>query len=192
MHSFRTFIYSVLNVILKSGFLLFAYLCSGCVTQSSTSQIFTTYNYSKHHLIRIESCINKSSYTGKQDIASKATKFLSDRIDNSQFFGISTDSQLILICNIEHFEEGNAFKRWFLPFPRWGVTKAEVSVKLIDKQDDKILASFRNHPFVKDEARRVVLGRIAYGADSYSLGRALDDIIHQMEIWASEENNEFP
>jgi hypothetical protein len=145
----------------------------GCATQS-VAQFKQPFDPARHHSIRIERCVNRSNYTGR-DIAAEATLTFSEKLRQSGLFEIKDDAPLVLTCDIEKFEEGSAYKRWL--WPGWGATRAWVSVMVWEQPGDKVLAVMRSRSNVESG------GLYTIGAEHYILGTAFDDIISQLKEW---------
>lgn len=155
--------------------ILAAALLSGCATQSAL-QVRQPFMPDKYKAVRIEPCIDRTSYTGERDIAAEATLTLTEKIRKSGLFEIRDDAPLVLTCEIEKFEEGSASKRWL--WPGWGATRAWVSVMVWEQPGDNVLAAMRSRSNVESG------GLYTIGAEHYILGTAFDDIISQMKEWA--------
>ncbi len=164
-----------LRLIILGG-LLGGVLVGGCATQSAT-QIQQPFVAAKHRAVRIEACEDRTGFKGNRDLKEEATRSLTDKLKTSTLFDITADASLVLTCDIEHFAEGSAFKRWL--WPGWGPTQVAVAVTVWEKPGDKVLASFRSQSSVEAG------GLFTVGADQYIFGVAFDDIIRQLEAWAS-------
>ncbi len=127
--------------------------------------------------VRIEPCQNRTGDAGGRDLNAEATQALTEKVKASRRFELTADAPLVLTCDIEEFAEGSALKRWVMP--GWGSTQAGVAVILWEQPGDKLLATFRSRTSVSSG------GLFTIGADQYIIGAAFDDIIKQMETWAS-------
>ncbi len=147
----------------------------GCATQS-VPQFREAFVPARHRYVRIEPCQDRSGFKGDRDLAAEATQGLTEKLKATNLFEISPEGSLVLTCDIESFVEGSAFQRWLLP--GWGATEARVAVIVLEKPDDKVLATLRSHSTVASG------GLFSVGADQYILSVALNDIVNQMEEWA--------
>ena len=154
--------------------LLVASIMIGCATES-TMQIQQPFEPARLIKMHIEGCANRTDYSGKHDLEEEATCALIKRIKDSELFEIEPESNFVLTCDIQRFAEGSALKRWLMP--GWGATQAEVVIMVWDKQEEKVLASFRSEATVKAG------GFYTVGADQYIFGVAFDDIIQQLQTW---------
>jgi len=155
----------------------------GCATVS-TVQVRQPFEQAKHHKVHVERCVDRTDYRGKHDLVEEATNTLMGKMKDSGLFEIEAESNLVLTCDIERFAEGSAAKRWLMP--GWGATQAEVVVMVWDKQEGKVLASFRSEATVKSG------GLYTIGADQYIFGAAFDDILEQLKTWVQGEVSENP
>ena len=153
---------------------LVVFAAAGCET-ASTVQVQQSYEPAGHHKIRVERCVNRTDYTGKHDLGEEATSTLIHKIEESGLFEIEPESKFVLTCDIERFAEGDPGKRWLIP--GWGATQAEVVIMVWDKQEGKVLASFRSKAAVKAG------GLYTIGADEYIFGVVFDDILERMRTW---------
>lgn len=147
-----------------------------CATQSAT-QIQQPFPPTKHRTVRIEPCQDRTGFSGKRDLAGEATGTFTRKLKAAQLFEIRDDAPLVLTCDIERFAEGSALKRWV--WPGWGATQAQVAVIVWEKPGDKILATLRSLATVKTG------GLYTIGADRYIFSVAFDDVIKQLEDWAT-------
>ncbi|MEE9123905.1 MAG: hypothetical protein V3U14_05325 [candidate division NC10 bacterium] len=148
----------------------------GCATQSA-HQIQEPFVTSKHRAVSIEPCEDRTGFAGRRDLAREATRTLTEKVRDSELFTITTEALLVLTCDIERFAEGSALKRWVLP--GWGATQARVVVMVWETPGDKVMATLRSQSSVRSG------GLYTIGADQYILGVAFDDIVEQLERWAT-------
>jgi hypothetical protein len=168
----------ILRVHFILVFLLGMMLLPGCTTQSAI-HVQQPFELKKYQAVRIETCIDRTGFKGKRDLASEATRSFTEKLRDSGLFEISSDAQLVLTCDIESFVEGSAVKRWMLP--GWGGTYAKVSVMAWEQPGDKVLGTFRSRASVEEG------GLYTIGAEEYILGVAFDDIIVQLKKWIEGE-----
>lgn len=148
----------------------------GCATQSAM-QIQQPFIATKHGAVRIEPCQDRTDSSGTRDLAEEATRLLTEKVKATKLFEIAADAPLVLTCDIERFAEGSALKRWL--WPGWGATQAGVAVLVWEKPGEKVLATLRSQSSVQAG------GLFTIGADQYILSVALDDIVKQLEAWAT-------
>jgi hypothetical protein len=149
---------------------------AACATQSAV-QFAEPFVPSKHQLVRIEPCQDRSGFTGR-DLASEGTRLLNQKVAATNVFVVAEDAPLVLTCDIERFAEGSAFQRWL--WPGWGPTQASVTVMVWQKPEEKTLALLRSQSSVE------VGGLYTIGADQYILSVAFDDIVGQLKQWTEE------
>ncbi len=147
----------------------------GCATQS-VPQFREAFVQARHRYVRMEPCRDRSGFKGERDLAAEATQGLAEKLQATKLFEISPDGSLVLTCDIESFAEGNAFQRWLLP--GWGATEARVAVIVLEKPEDKVLATLRSHSSVGSG------GLFSVGANQYILSVVLNDIVNQLGEWA--------
>lgn len=155
--------------------LFVAVLAGGCATQS-TSLVQKPFDSIGHRSIRIMPCVDRSGTAGDRDLGAELRSCLSAKIREKGPFQIREDAPLVLTCDIESFAEGSALKRWVMP--GWGTTQATVSVMLLEKPEDTVIATFRSHSEVG------MGGLYTIGADQYILDVACADIVKQLRKWA--------
>lgn len=161
--------------------LLVALALMGCATES-TVQVRQPFEQTKQHKVHIERCVDRTDYQGKHDLVKEATSILMGKMMDSRLFEIEPESNFVITCDIERFAEGSAAKRWLMP--GWGATQAEVVVMVWNKQEGKVLASFRSEATVKAG------GLYTIGADQYIFGVAFDDILQQLKAWVQGKPSE--
>ena len=157
--------------------LVVAAVLAGCAATQSATQAQHPFVATQHRTVRIEPCEDRTELKGQRDLAGEATQLLTEKVKASKLFALSTDASLVLTCDIERFAEGSALKRWMLP--GWGATQAAVAVIVWEKPGDKVLATLRSQSSVEGG------GLFSMGADQRILSVALDDIMKQLEAWAS-------
>ena len=155
--------------------LLAAAAVGGCATQTAT-QIQHPFEATKHRVVRLEPCEDRTGFKGDRDLKAEATRAFTEKVKATKRFEIREDAPLVLTCDIERFVEGSALKRW--TWPGWGRTQAAVAVIVWERPGDKVLATLRS------ESEVAAGGLYTIGADQYILGVAFDDIAKQLEAWA--------
>ena len=91
-----------LNIISVS--LLFCTALFGCTT-ASTVQVQQPFESGAQRKICIEPCANRADYHGEHDLASEATRALTDKLKKSGLFEIVPNAQLVMTCDVEHFQK---------------------------------------------------------------------------------------
>ena len=160
------------------AFFLVGTALGGCATQSAT-QIQEPFLPIKHRAVRIETCQDRTDFEGTRPLAEEATQTLTEKVRASKLFEVTPDAPLVLTCDIERFAEGSALKRWISP--GWGPTLATVAVIVWETPGSKVLATLRSQSSVQSG------GLYTIGADQYILSVAFNDIVKQLETWATGE-----
>jgi hypothetical protein len=130
--------------------------------------------------MQIEPCTDRTGLGGTRAIANEATQSLREKVLASGLFVISQDARLMLTCDVEHFAEGSALKRWIMP--GWGTTKAKLTVMIWDQARNTVLGSLSSVSVVDSG------GLYTIGADQYILGVAISNIVDQLSAWRQGKN----
>jgi hypothetical protein len=145
---------------------------TSCATQSAC-QYLKTFEASKYKTIKVEDCVDRTTNPTTRDIAGEATKNLLEKISELGLFEITSDGELVLICDVERFAEGSAFKRWLML--GWGTTKAKITVMISEKASQSVMTILSTVASVESG------GLYTQGADRYIIGVVMDDIVTQIK-----------
>jgi hypothetical protein len=126
--------------------------------------------------IRVEPCTDRTG-TKSRDLAAEATRLLAERLQKNPRFELRDDAAVILNCEVTHFVEGSAFKRWLMP--GWGSTVGQISVMVSRAKDQSVIAIIQGNVTVSGG------GLYTIGAENYILGSAADDVISKLSAWAA-------
>lgn len=160
-----------------------ACLATACETQSATRRE-TDWSSRRHTRISIEPCRSRAA-NADPEIEARATKDLTEELAASGVFEVGQgDASVVATCDIEMFEEGNAFERWIEPgtYP----TVAQVAVTLWEQSGDRDLIRVRGKAAVRKG------GLYTIGADRYILSTAMDEIVQQLVEWAEGRGGDEP
>lgn len=80
----------------------------GCVTQSAV-QFSDSYDSSRHGRVHIEPCVDRTGFGGQRNLSAEATESLTKKLMQMNIFTISSDGDLILVCEIEKFVDRRTF-----------------------------------------------------------------------------------
>jgi hypothetical protein len=145
----------------------------GCVTESSIRSE-GAWSSESHTRISVERCTSRRALV-EPEIETRATANLEEELAESGVFQVVQGASVIATCDIESFEEGNAFERWIMPgsYP----TLAQVAVTLWEQPGDRELVSVRGKAAVREG------GLYTIGADRYILGAAMREVVEQLIAW---------
>jgi hypothetical protein len=154
-------------------------MLAGCETYSAPNirEVSETTEPAGTRLVRIERCQDRTGKQRARNLAKEATKTLTEKLGASDLFDVADGAPFLVSCDIERFVEGSAAQRWLLP--GWGQTLAQVKVGVWRLPDHSIVATFVSKAQVRAG------GLYTIGADQYIVDVAMNDIVRQMEDWAS-------
>ena len=157
-------------------------LATACVTESGV-RTERAWSSESHTRISVEPC-GSSRAEVDPEIESRATRDLEEELAGSGVFEVVQDAGVIATCDIEMFEEGNAFERWIEPgtYP----TLAQVAVTLWEQPGDRELVSVRGKASVRSG------GLYTIGADRYILSTAMDEVVAQLVAWTASQGGGTP
>lgn len=151
---------------------------AGCATQSQMQVVAPTPAQASTAVVvlRLEPCTDRTGTPGR-DLASEATKLLTERLQGSANFALRDDAPLVLSCEVTQFAEGSAFKRWLMP--GWGSTVGQIALMLSDAKDQSTVLIIQGNATVSAG------GFYTVGAEGYILKSAVDDVIKKLRAWAA-------
>jgi hypothetical protein len=167
---------AICGVLVLSA-LLMVLAVSACWTTLRIVQIEEPFVPAKHRAVQIERCVDRTGFTGARDLVKGATRTLTEAMEASEFFEVRNNAQLVLTCDIKHFTEGSALKRWLVP--GWGSTQAGVTVMVWERPGQKVLATLQSQSLVEAGSLYTT------DSDESILDVAVTDLVNQLQRWAA-------
>jgi len=151
-------------------------LIQGCATQSEMQAAAPAPSEGKLLAIRVEPCTDRTG-TKSRDLAAEATRLIVERLQKNPKFEVRDDAAVTLNCEVTHYVEGSAIKRWLMP--GWGSTVGQISVMVSSAKDHSVIAIIQGNVTVSAG------GLYTIGAENYILGSAADDVVSKLSVWAA-------
>ena len=155
---------------------------AACATQSKVRSQ-EAWSPERHTRISVEPCRSRTA-NPDAEIEARATRNLEEELGDSGVFEVAQGAGVVATCDIEMFEEGNAFERWIQggTYP----TLAQVAVTLWEQPGDRELISVRGKAAVRSG------GLYTIGADRYILSAAMDEVVEQLVTWTGSKGGATP
>jgi hypothetical protein len=155
-------------------------LMHGCVTQSGVQTIEPVRALDVAGgsvAIRLERCTDRTS-TRERDLAAEAGALIAEGLRAMPNVRVSDDAPLILNCEVTHYAEGSAVKRWLMP--GWGATVGQVALMVSKASDQSAVVIVQGNSTVSAG------GLYTLGAETYILKSAIDDALAKLRAWAQQ------
>ena len=163
------------SLLRGAGFLAAMLLLDGCATQSEV-QVVAPQPTGQVVQLRLEPCADRTGTTDR-DLATEATRLLSDRLRATPGIEVRDDAPLVLNCEVTQYRAGSAMKRWVMP--GWGATVGQLAVMVSSTKDQSVVAIIQGNAVV------AAGGLYTVGAEDYILASAADDVIARLREWAA-------